>query len=360
MKLNPNRLKLFIPGPTHVPDDVMSSITVPQIGHRTPEFSDLMESIVSRVKRLLYTKNRIFLTSNPATGLWEMGIVNSVTKGVLHAANGSFSSKWSDVSKRCGYDLGVINYDWGKGIKADDVDKELSTGKYDVFAMVHNETSTGVMSDLESISKLMKEKYPEIIWLVDAVSSMAGVKIDVDRLGIDFLLSSTQKAWGLPAGFSLCSVSDRVFEKSLTIKNKGYFFDFSIYDKYYQKMQTPSTPSIPHMYGMKFILDQIDAEGLESRWKRHMEMASYTQNWAYDNGQRLFPEQGCESYTITCIDNIQGWDIEYINNELINRGFRMDRGYGKLRYKTFRVAHMGNIFMDDLKEYLESFKKCIK
>ena len=360
IKLNPSYLKLFIPGPTHVPDEVMNSISVPQIGHRTPEFSELMESIVTRSKKLLYTSNRIYLTSNPATGLWEMGAVNSVTRGILHANNGSFSSKWSTVSKMCGYDVGVIDYEWGCGIKAEDVDRGLSTGKYDVFAMVHNETSTGVMSDLESISQLMKEKYPDVIWLVDAVSSMAGVRIDVDKLGIDFLLSSTQKAWGLPAGFSLCAVSDRMFDKSLKIDRKGYFFDFSVYEKYYRKMQTPSTPSIPHMYGMKFVLDRIDEEGLDCRWERHKNMARYAQDWAFDNGQSLFPEDGCESYTITCINNDQEWDIEDINSKLLSKGFRMDRGYGNLRYKTFRIAHMGNVFMDDLIEYLENFKECIR
>lgn len=170
----------------------------------------------------------------------------------------------------------------GKGVKADDVDAQLSSGKYDVFAMVHNETSTGVFSPLEPISELLKDKYPHIIWLVDAVSSMAGVKIETDNLGIDFLLSSTQKAWGLPAGFSVCAVSDRLIELSKSIPNKGYFLDINVYEKYYKKMQTPSTPSIPHLFGLKYVLEQIEEEGLENRWVRHIENAEYT-----EIGQRI-------------------------------------------------------------------------
>ena len=207
--------KLFIPGPTHVSDDVLQAMATPQIGHRTPEVSVLIQEIIEGIQKVLYTQNRILLTSNPATALWEMGLVNSVSKGVLHAVNGAFSSKWSLVSDKCGFNYGVIDFDWGLGIDADRVDSMLSTGKYDVFAMVHNETSTGVMSNLEDISDLLKNKYPDVIWLVDAVSSMAGIKIEVNRLGIDFILSSTQKAWGLPAGFSVCSVSDKIYKKSI-------------------------------------------------------------------------------------------------------------------------------------------------
>ena len=351
--------KLFIPGPTFVPKHVMESLNTPQIGHRTPEFSQLMSTVVEGIQKVLYTKNHIYLASHPATGLWEMGIRNSVQKGVLHAVNGSFSSKWATVSRECGCETSVVEYEWGEGIKAEGIDEKLSSGNYDVFAMVHNETSTGVFSPLEPISELLKDKYPHIIWLVDAVSSMAGVKIETDNLGIDFLLSSTQKAWGLPAGFSVCAVSDRLIELSKSIPNKGYFLDINVYEKYYKKMQTPSTPSIPHLFGLKYVLEQIEEEGLENRWVRHIENAEYTRNWAKDRGQSLFPEEGFESPTITCIQNDMEWDINGINDQLLERGFRMDRGYGKLRGKAFRIAHMGNVMKEDLTEYLNNFDEVL-
>ena len=131
--------------------------------------------------------------SNPASAMWEMGTNNSVIKGVLHAVNGAFSKKWLKISKKFNYYSKSIDYNWGKAIKVEDIDKLLSTGKFDVFAMVHNETSTGVMSNLEEISNLLLNKYPDIIWLVDSVSSMAGTKIEVDKLGIDYIFSSTKK-----------------------------------------------------------------------------------------------------------------------------------------------------------------------
>ena len=351
--------KLFIPGPTYVPEHVMQSLTPPQIGHRTSEFSELMSTVVQGIQKVLYTKNHVYLVSHAATGLWEMGIQNSVKKGVLHAINGSFSLKWANVSKECGHETGVLEYDWGKGVKVEDVDEQLSSGKYDVFAMVHNETSTGVCSPLEPISEMMREKYPQAIWLVDAVSSMAGVKIETDTLCIDFLLSSTQKAWGLPAGFSVCAVSNRLIELSKSIPNKGYFMDINVYEKYYKKFQTPYTPSIPHLFGLNEVLNIIEEEGIDNRWERHKNMRNYIIAWAKDNGQELFSEEGCHSHTVSCINNTQNWDINRIYNKLLDSGYRMDRGYGNLRCKAFRIPHMGNVYMEDLIDYIKNLEKAI-
>ncbi len=351
--------KLFIPGPTHVPSEILEVLSTPQIGHRTPEISSLIDFIIKGIQKILYTKNHIYLVSHAATGLWEMGTKNSVQKGILHCSNGAFSSKWALSSKKNGFKTRNIEYEWGKAVKVDEIDKLLKTGQYDVLAMVHNETSTGVMSDLDAISTLLKNKYPSVVWLVDAVSSMAGIKIDVDRLGIDFLLSSTQKAWGLPAGFSVCSVSNKLIEKSKTLSNKGYFLDIEVYEKYYLKLQTPTTPSIPHMFGLKKIIELIELEGIENRWKRHIELSEHTIKWARNHGQELFPDKGCHSFTLTCLKNIQNWDIDKINEELLNKGFRMDRGYGNLKGKVFRIPHMGNIYKKDLEEYLTTIDDII-
>ena len=352
--------KLFIPGPTYVSQNVLDAFSTPQIGHRTSEISELINSITPRIQNLLYTQNHVYLVSHAATGLWEMGLRNSVKKGVLHAVNGAFSSKWASVSKTCGYHTQSIDFDWGCGVTVDTIDEALSTGEFDVFAMVHNETSTGVKSDLDTISTLLNTKYPDVFWLVDAVSSMAGIKINVDKLGIDFILASTQKAWGLPAGFAICAISDRMIEKSATLENKGYFLDVLQYEKSYGKAQTPSTPSIPHLFGLQKVLNIIDKEGLENRWKRHKDCAKYAQNWALAHGQSLYPEKGCESETLTCIQNDQEWDIDKINEALLSRGYRMDRGYGNLRGKAFRVAHMGNVYMNDLVDYLNEFDEVLK
>ena len=113
------------------------------------------------------------------------------------------------------------------------------------------------------------------------------------------------------------------------------------------------------MFALKAMIEKINNEGLENRWNRHMQMAEYSRNWALNHGQELFPEKGCESSTLTCIKNIKQWDINYIYEELLKRDFRMDRGYGSLKGKVFRIPHMGNVYMDDLKEYLENIDEVI-
>ena len=350
--------KLFIPGPTHVSDDILEVFKTPQIGHRTPEISELISGIVKGVQEVLYTNNNIYLVSHPATGLWEMAIRNSVKKKVLHCVNGAFSNKWVKVSQAVGVEYDVLEYEWGLAVKAEDIKDKLKTGHYDAVAVVHNETSTGVMSDIESIGDMMKE-FPDTYLLVDAVSSMAGVKIDVDLWGVDFILASTQKAWGLPAGFSIASVSDRLIKRSSEIENKGYILDVYTYEKYYSKNQTPYTPSIPHLYGLKKVLELIKKEGLDNRWQRHKQMAKIARDWSLKMGQSLYAEKGFESDTVTSIKNDMNWDINQVNEELLSRGFRMDRGYGSLRGKVFRISHMGNIFPQDLNEYLKNFEESL-
>ena len=354
----PKSPKLFIPGPTHVSDEILESFSTPQIGHRTPEISELISYIVKGIQKVLYTSNHIYLVSHPATGLWEMAIRNSVKNKVLHCVNGAFSKKWVKVSHEIGVEYDVLEYDWGNGIQAEDIEKKLNADNYDAVALVHNETSTGAMSDIGAIGEVLK-KFPNTYLLVDAVSSMAGVKIDVDAIGVDFILSSTQKAWGLPAGFSIAAVSNRLIDRSKEIKNKGYILNVETYEKYYSKNQTPYTPSIPHLFGFKKVLDIIFEEGLEIRWQRHKEMAKLVRNWALSMGQSLYAEKSCLSDTVTSINNDINWDINAINDRLLNKGFRMDRGYGDLKGKVFRIPHMGNIYSEDLLEYLNVFEECI-
>ncbi len=351
--------KLFIPGPTQVDEATLKAIAQPQVGHRTAEFSELMEQVVTGLQQVLNTSGRVFLFSNPATGVWEAAVRNSVKKGALNCVNGAFSAKWHTVTKACGLPCEVLEKDWGLAIKPGDVDRALASGKFDAVTLVHNETSTGVMSPLEDIAALMAEKYPDVLLHVDAVSSMAGVEIKVDDWHLDTCFASVQKAWGLPAGFTVCAVSERAMERSREMTGKGYYLDFEVMDKFHQKMQTPSTPSLPHMFGLVKILDDIERETLPGRYARHREMAAYARKWALDHGQGLFPERGYESVTMTAVRNVQEWPVQQIFEALEERGYRMDRGYGKLRGQVFRIAHMGSVMPDDLEDYLRTFDEIL-
>jgi aspartate aminotransferase-like enzyme len=345
--------KLFIPGPTPVAEDTLTAMTQPQVGHRTAEFSELWAEITAGLEKVLGAK-KVFQFSNPATGCWEAAVRNTVHKRCLNLVNGAFSAKWHTVTKACGLPCDALEKKWGLAVHPEEVDEALSTGQYDVVTLVHNETSTGVMSPLQEIAAMMSAKYPDVFLHVDAVSSMMGVEIKVDEWKLDTCFASLQKAWGLPAGFAVCAVSQRTLERSAEMEGKGYYLDFLVYDNFYQKQQTPCTPSIPHMFGLQKILKDVEEEGLENRFQRHRQMAESTRNWAYSHGQELYPEDGYASITLTAIRNVQEWDVNRLYTDLEEMGYRFDRGYGKLRGEVFRIAHMGAIMPADLETYLKT------
>lgn len=351
--------KLFIPGPVSVHPEILTAMNQPMIGHRTPEFSDLYHEIVDGVQNILQTKNRIFLGTNTATGFMEAAVRNTVKNRCLNLVCGAFSLRWHHITDGCGFDSDAVGVDWGNAIKPEHVELALKEADYDVVTLVHNETSTGVMNPLKSIIDVIRNNSDALV-LVDAVSSMSGVNIPVDDWGIDIALASVQKAWGLPPGFAVMSVSDRALERSKGQPNKGYYFDFEVFEKYHQRGQTPSTASIPHMYGLKHQIKRIRDEGLFNRFDRHKNMAEITRNWAKERGFAVFAESPYYSNTLTCIENSLDIDVADLSKQLLNRGYRISNGYGALKGKTFRIAHMADTQPEDLEELLGTIDKILE
>ncbi len=341
------RLKLFIPGPTEVRDEILRAMANPLIGHRSKEFSQLYAKVQPKLQKALYTKNIVFISTSSSTGLMESAVRNCSNKRIASFICGAFSKRWHQIAVANGKEADKYEVEWGKPITAEMVDSALATGKYDAITLVHNETSVGLMNPLEEIAEVMK-KYPDVMFLVDAVSSMMGVKIETDKLGIDVLLAGVQKAWALPPGLTVAAVSEKALKKAETVENRGYYFDFLTFLKYHNKNQTPTTPTIPHIYALDLQLDRIFEEGLDARFARHHEMAEYTRNWA-KKYFALFPEPGYESETLTCIKNTRGVSIVDLNNELGKRGMTLSNGYGKMKEETFRIAHMGDLTVGEVK-----------
>ena len=205
---------------------------------------------------------------------------------------------------------------------------------------MHNETATGVMNHLDEIAEVMK-KHPNVMFLVDAVSSMSGAPTPVDAYGIDVCLAGLQKAFSLPAGLAVASVSDRALARAREIEHRGYYFDFLEMLKYHERSMTPSTPAIPQIQALDAQLDSILDEGVAARFERHARLASIVQDWARSRFA-LFAEEGFESATVTCVENTRGISVVSLNQELAKQRAMISNGYGKLKEKTFRVAHMGD------------------
>jgi aspartate aminotransferase-like enzyme len=339
-------VKLHIPGPVEVSEKTFRAFCSPMIGHRGQGFKDLYAKIQPQLQQLLFTKQLVYLSTSSAWGVMEGAIRNLVAKKVLNCMCGAFSDKWFDVSKRCGKDAEALQVPWGSPILADAVDKQLATGKFDALTVIHNETSTGVMSPLAELAAL-KKKYPDVMFIVDAVSSMTATKIEFDPLGIDALLAGTQKAFAMPPGTAVFVCSPAALTKAATMKDRGYYFDFVEFQKNAEQNMTPSTPSIGHVYALASKLEDIFTEGLEARFARHRQTSQLTRDWAAKHGFTLFPEKGFESLTLTCVNNGakpggRTVDVAKLQKLVKDQGFLIDGGYGKIKGTTFRISNMGD------------------
>ncbi len=345
------RNRLFIPGPIESPKEVLEALGQPIFGHRGKEFPELYNRVVPVLKELLYTKNRVFLGTSSASGVMEGAIRNSSSKSILSCSCGAFSERWFEIAKANGKETDAYAVEWGQPNTAEEIDKRLATGKYDCMTLVHNETSTGVMNDLEGISAVLR-KHPDVVWCVDAVSSMAGVKIEVDRLGIDVCLAGVQKAFAIPPGLAVFSVSQKALDRAKSVKNRGAYYDFVKFAEFDDKSMTPETPAISLIVALAAQTRRFQAEGIENRFRRHLELAAIGRAWASKNFA-VFAPKGFESVTLTTVKNTKGIDVGALISELKRRRqVEIGNGYGKLKDKTFRIAHMGETTVAELKEIL--------
>lgn len=341
--------KLFLPGPVDVSPDVLQQMKKEIIGHRGEKISEILSEVSDKLKKLMYTENEVFVSTSSSTGLMEAAARNCINKKCLCLANGAFGERWHKIVVRNGKKADLMEVDWGKPITPKMVEEKLEEGDYDAVTLVHNETSTGVCNPIYEISEVVRDY--EVSFLVDAVSSMGGTKLEVDKLGIDVCLFGVQKAMALPPGLAVCSVSDSTLKKAEKIPNRGYYFDFLNFSKYWKKEQTPTTPAVSHIYALNYQLDKIFREGLENRYQRHKDMAEFVRNWAKERFE-LFAEEEFASDTVTCIKNSKGVDMPSLLGKIRSKGYIISNGYGKLKNKTFRIAHMGDRTLKEIKELL--------
>lgn len=349
-----NPPRLFIPGPVKVNDDVLQQLSRPTLGHRGKEYAQLHGETVDMLKKILFTEQNIFLSTSSASGIWEAAIRNCVDfdEVVLCTCCGAFSDKWANVATSCGRNVEELKVDWGQPTTVEAIDEKLATGQFAAVTLVYNETSTGLTNPVYDISKMMKDKYPDVLVFVDAVSGMVGLPMHFDELGWDVALASVQKAFAIPPGLAVAVVSNRALEKSKNVPGRGYYFDFQQFAKQAAKNQTPTTPAIPHIMALNYQCKKLLEEGMENVWQRHKEMGEFVRAWAKANFD-LFCEEQYASNTLTTVKNTKGINVaETIAAIQAKHNTIFGNGYGKLKEQTFRIAHMGDITLDDLKELL--------
>ena len=352
--------KLFCPGPTNVKEDVLQKMATPMISHRTKEASKLQRDISDKMRKLMYTKNEILLSSSSACGLMEGAIRSCTQKRAAVFTCGVFGNQWYQMARTNNIPCDKFEAEWGKPTTKETVKSALDSGKYDLITVTHNETSTGIMNPIEEIAEAMKN-YPEIIFCLDTVSSLGGVKVEVDKLGVDICLASTQKCLALPPGFSICSISEKAIEAAKKVEFRGSYFDLlRLYDWVKEKeYQYPSTPSLPHMFSLNYQLGKILEEGLENRFARHIKVANYVRTWVKNNFA-LFAEEKYASNTVTCVKNTRNIDVSELNKALGKKGYIIANGLDKIKNITFRIGHMGEATIQDLNGLLSIINEILK
>jgi aspartate aminotransferase-like enzyme len=347
--------KLFTPGPVEVSAQTLGAFAAPVIGHRGEAFKKLYREIHPQLQELFGTKQPVFLSTSSAWGVMEAAIRNVVGRRVLCCMCGAFSDKWLDVARRCGKEAHPLQVEWGKHIDHGELDRALASGQFDAVTLIHNETSTGLMNPLPEICCTLA-RYPGVALIVDAVSSFSAVPMQMDALGIDVLLTGVQKALALPPGFSLFSVSEKAFARAEANRDRGYYFDFLEFRQQQRDWMTPSTPSVSHIFALRFKLEEIFSEGLPARFDRHKRTNALVHDWVRKRGFEFFAEEGFRSVTLTCVKNNRGIDVAKLVRDLRERHrLVIDGGYGKIKGATFRLSNMG----DETEETVAHLLACL-
>lgn len=352
----PEHPRLYIPGPTEVAAEVAAAQTRPLVGHRSAEFQALFYDVAAKLKPILLTEHQVFIVTASGSGLQEAAVRNGVRPGrkVLNMVNGAFAERWHQVAVGNGLEAVRVDIPWGQPVRPEEVDTALAAGGFDAVTVVHNETSTGVMSDIAAIARLVRERYPDVLVLVDAVSSAGGVRIPFDEWGLDFLLTSSQKALALPPGLAFAAASPRFLDRARQVPHRGWYFDLVLLaQSFAEGKTTPATPAIGLLYAAQRQFERILAEGLEARYARHEHMMRMTHDWACAHGFELFPAPGYASPTVTCIRNTRGIDVAAMVQYAKARRLVIGNGYGRLKNQTFRIAHMGELTPEHMHELFD-------
>lgn len=352
-------LDLFIPGPVNISKDCREKLALPMIAHRSNSMGELHQDIAQYLQKMLFTNNQIILSTSSSTGLMEAAIRNCVhEKGVLNVLNGAFAERWHAIAQMNGKQSDTLSVDWGKAVSPQDLKEKLDEKEYDAVCITQNETSTGVTTPLKNLYKIVKDH--DCLLLVDAVSSAGGVESRIDDWEIDVYLFGLQKCMALPPGLAVASISDDTINMAKIVPKRGWYFDFLYLKKYHdRKGMQPATPIIPVYYALQHQLHKIvDKEGIENRWARHTEMGEYTRKWVKNRNLTLFADEPVASNTVTCVNSL-GIDVPKLKIDLMNKGYLFATGYGKFKEKNFRIAHMGDRTLEELKAYLHTIEELI-
>ncbi|MCA1820692.1 MAG: aminotransferase class V-fold PLP-dependent enzyme [Pseudonocardia sp.] len=340
---------LYVPGPTNVPDAVRRAMNVPQQDHRAPDFPDLTLPLFADLKKIFATETgRVFMYPSSGTGAWEAAITNTLNRGdrVLMSRFGQFSHLWADMARRLGLDVICIDREWGEGVPLDDYARHLSEDPSIKGVFVcHNETATGVTSDIAAVRRVMDEAGTIALLYVDAVSSLGSIPFQQEAWGVDLAVTGSQKGLMLPAGMAMLGVSAKALEAHQSSTMERSYFSFEDMLKTNDAGYFPYTPSTPMLHGLRASLDLLFAEGLPQVFARHHRLAEGVRRAVQALGLSLCAlSPQWYSDTVTAIRTPEGVD----SAEVCRIGYYRYRtsfggGLSQVAGKVFRIGHLGDL-----------------
>jgi aspartate aminotransferase-like enzyme len=352
----PGQVRFFLPGPVWVRDAVRQAMAHEAIGHRGKAFADLYADIPPRLQRVFRTRQFVFTTTSAATGLWEAALLNLMPERVLSLVSGAFSERWRACARDLGIPVDALEAPWGTPVDPAEVGRALAKTRYEAVTVVHSETSTGTLNDLEAIARAVRESSDAFL-IADVVTSVAGSPVEADAWGLDFALSGSQKALALPPGLGIAFASDR-YRGRARERSRCHYLRVTEAEAFAAKNQTPYTPSTPHLFALDVQLDHILEETLEGRWARHDALRRRVEAWAGERGYGFAAPEGARSWTVSCLKPPEGVSPEGLVAGVKERGFTIGGGYGKWKPSTFRIGHMGDVDLASLEVLLAALDDC--
>ena len=344
-----DKLNLMIPGPTPVPENVLSSMSKHPIGHRSGDFQEIVQKTTEQLKWLHQTTADVLTITGSGTAAMEAGIINTLSKGdqVICGENGKFGERWVKVAKAYGLEVKIVKADWGQPLDPNQFKRLLqkdSDRKIKAVILTHSETSTGVINDLKTINNEVKNN-SEAITIADCVTSLGACNIPMDEWGIDVIASGSQKGYMIPPGLSFVAMSKRAWEANNQSNLPKFYLDLKQYLKTVNKNSNPFTPAINLYFALEASLTMMQKEGLNNIFTRHARHQKATQEGIKAMGLNLFTKEGCGSPAITAVEpnNI---DAENIRKSIKNDfDILLAGGQDHLKGKIFRIGHLG--FVND-------------
>ncbi len=355
---------LRVPGPTPVPERILAEMARPMINHRGPEFAAIMLRVTARLQYFFQTTSPVMTFPASGTGGQEAAVANLFSTGdhVISVTIGNFGDRLATIASKFGLNVTKFAFPWGEAADPEIVAQKLQdVAPYKGVLLTHNETSTGVANDIEALSRIIRAHNPDALIVVDAVSSLGCLPLEMDPWDLDVVFTGSQKGWMTPPGLMMIAAGPRALEANKTANLPRYYFDWGLALKNLSKGQHPTTPPVSLFYALDLALELMLEEGRSAIFERHVKAGEYVRGRARQLGLDLLADHPNASNTVSAIRNPEGIDGKALIKVLREEDhIVLAGGQGELEGKIFRIGHLGYFKEQDLAEVMDRLEFRLK